>query len=77
MRHHAVQVWVFGSVARGVDGVDSDLDLLVRFAPEASIFDLVEFEGDLASLLGVRVDIVSEGGLTDRHEAIRRDSQPL
>lgn len=74
MHHNAVQVWVFGSVARRADSRDSDLDLLVRFAPGASTFDLVALEDDLTSLMGIRVDTVIGAGLTDRHDAIRRDA---
>jgi len=66
---------VFGSVARGEDTVDSDVDLIVRFDPGASIFDLVGLATDLGELLGVRVDVVSEGSdgrVLDRarHEAV-------
>lgn len=52
---------VFGSVARGSDTVTSDLDLLVRFDPGTSIFDAVGLARDLEELLGVRVDIASDG----------------
>jgi predicted nucleotidyltransferase len=50
-------------VARGEDVSGSDLDLLVRLAPEADIFDLAELVEDLRALTGVRVDVISEGGL--------------
>jgi predicted nucleotidyltransferase len=61
--HKADHVRVFGSVARGEDVSGSDLDLLVRLAPEADIFDLAELVEDLRALTGVRVDVISEGGL--------------
>lgn len=61
--HKADHVRVFGSVARGEDVSGSDLDLLVRLAPGADIFDLAELVEDLRALTGVRVDVVSEGGL--------------
>jgi predicted nucleotidyltransferase len=61
--HKADKVRVFGSVARGEDVSGSDLDLLVRLAPGADIFDLAELVEDLRALTGVRVDVISEGGL--------------
>lgn len=49
---------VFGSVARGEDTEDSDLDLLVeQKGPRLSLLDLAALELKLESLLGVRVDI--------------------
>ena len=54
-------VRVFGSVVRGTDGPDSDLDLLVTFPPGSDIVTLLGLEEDLADLLTVPVDIVSAG----------------
>ncbi len=51
-------VRVFGSVARGDAGEDSDVDLLVDAKPHASLFDLSEFNLWMESLLGVKVDVV-------------------
>lgn len=62
--HGAINVRVFGSYARGNPGADSDLDLLVRMEPGRSLLDLVGFQQDVADLLGIRVDVVSEGGLS-------------
>ena len=51
---------VFGSIARGDDDVNSDVDLLVSFQPGTmSMGDLVALEDELTALLGVRVDVVS------------------
>jgi predicted nucleotidyltransferase len=36
-RHHGRRVRLFGSVARGQEGVGSDIDLLVDFEPESSL----------------------------------------
>jgi predicted nucleotidyltransferase len=49
---------VFGSVARGDDTVDSDLDLIVEFTDAHDIADLLELEDRLARLLTVPTDIV-------------------
>ena len=73
----AADVRVFGSIARGQDTADSDVDLLVRFEPGASLFDLLRLTDELEGLLGVRVDVVSEGGLGDRHQEIRDQARAL
>ncbi len=63
-RHGARNVRVFGSFVRGEAGLDSDLDLLVRMDDGRSLLDLVGLWQDLEELLGRRVDVVSEGGLS-------------
>lgn len=54
---------VFGSVMRGEDDEDSDLDLLVDATNKTSLFDLGGIIDELQTLLGVRVDLVTTGGL--------------
>lgn len=54
---------VFGSVARGEDSVDSDVDLLVDVAPGVGLVTLARAERDLEALLGVRVDLVPASDL--------------
>ncbi len=58
------RVRLFGSVARGDAGAASDLDVLVDFEPGRSLLDQVGFEQDLESLLGCRVEVVAEGGIS-------------
>lgn len=68
-RRRAGNVRVFGSVARGTDAVGSDIDLLVTFAPDASILDAAGLVLDLEKLLAVHVDVMSdraEGAIRDR-----------
>ncbi len=73
-RHRALSVSVFGSVARGDDRPDSDIDFLVEFEPGASLLDLMRIQDDLEDLLGGQIDVVSVGGLKDRDEHIRREA---
>jgi uncharacterized protein len=73
-RHRGQAVSVFGSVARGDDTADSDIDFLVEFEPGSSLFDLMHLEDELAEFLGCRVDVVSAGALLDRDDDIRRDA---
>jgi predicted nucleotidyltransferase len=55
----AYDVRVFGSVARGEATLDSDVDLLVDFRPDAKIgfFELADMEIKLSQLIGWRVDL--------------------
>ena len=76
-RRRASRVRVFGSVARGDAGPDSDVDFLVDFDEDASLLDQVGLIQDLHELLGVGVDVVSSGGLGSRHEQIRSEAVDL
>jgi uncharacterized protein len=49
---------VFGSVARGQDRPDSDVDLLADLPPGMSLFGLGRVQADLEAILGTRVDLV-------------------
>jgi hypothetical protein len=69
-RRHGHHVRVFGSVARGDDREDSDIDLLIDFDQGTSIFTVAGLAQELEDLLGVHVDLVSNGGLASH--ALRR-----
>ena len=62
-KHGAHSVRVFGSVARGDSGPESDVNLLVKMEEGRSLLDLSAMTLDLKELLGVNVDVVSEDGL--------------
>jgi|SRR3989344_5987039 len=57
---------VFGSVARGENKPESDVDLLVRFVPDSRVglFGLVRMSSELEQLLGRKVDLLTEGFLS-------------
>lgn len=48
---------VFGSVLRGEDTEDSDLDILVDPAPRASLLAMELLQSRLASVTGVKIDL--------------------
>lgn len=56
---------LFGSVARGDAGPDSDIDILIDLDPEAalSVFDYVGLKDYVASLFEGPVDVVNAEGL--------------
>lgn len=76
-RNRAIDVRIFGSVARGEDTADSDIDLLVTFDPGATILDQIGLVDDLQRLLGPRVDVVSDQALTERDASIQAEAIPL
>ncbi|MFJ3384489.1 MULTISPECIES: helix-turn-helix domain-containing protein [unclassified Curtobacterium] len=54
---------LFGSVARGDDGSDSDVDLMVDLLPGLGIFALMRIQDAAEQVLGVRVDVVAADGM--------------
>ncbi len=77
-RHGAFNVRVFGSVARGEAGPQSDVDLLVDFRPETTLWDAVALWRELRELLGCEVNVIAEDTPTDRFmQSALKDAVPL
>ena len=53
---------VFGSVARGTAGADSDIDLIVESPPGTSSFEFLRFKQLIEEVLGREVDLIDYGG---------------
>ena len=51
---------------RGLDTVDSDLDILVDTTPETTLFDLGAIRYKLRRLLGVQVDVLTPAALPEK-----------
>ena len=69
---------VFGSVLHGTDQDGSDLDILVDVLPGATLLDLGGLQDDLATLLGVRVDLLTPGDLPLKFRAkVLAEAQPV
>ena len=75
--HRGREASVFGSVAKGTDSPDSDLDIMVDFAADADITDLLALQADLSELLTIPVDIVSAGSSSRLVVTIREEAMPL
>ncbi len=75
-RNNGSQVKVFGSIVTGNATDQSDIDILVKFRDDATLFDLVEIKLELETLLNKKVDIVSENGLKDNEigKSIKRSA---
>jgi predicted nucleotidyltransferase len=77
-QHGAANVRIFGSVARGEDDADSDIDIMVDLEPGRSLFDLGGLLTDLKILLERDVDIVTEKGLrASLRERVLQEAVPL
>ncbi|MDQ0454411.1 putative nucleotidyltransferase [Rhizobium paknamense] len=69
---------VFGSVARGDDADESDIDLLIDPAPSTTLFDLGGLQEELQELLGCRVDLVTPAALPrELRDRILNEAKPL
>ncbi len=55
---------VFGSVAKGTNTIDSDLDLIVEFAGKRNLFKMIELSQKLSEILGVKVDLVTKDSIS-------------
>ena len=67
-QHGALNVRVFGSVARGEATADSDVDFLVELAPECTLLDYISLIQAWEELLGCPVDVAESDNL---HDVIR------
>ena len=77
-KHGARNVRVFGSIARGDAGPESDVDLLVDTAARTSAWFPGGLVADLEDLLGRRVDVVTERGLVaELRERVLREAVPV
>ena len=77
-KHHAGNVRVFGSAARGDAEPGSDVDFLVEMEPGWTPFDLTRLQRALRDLLDCSVDVVREEALSPRaREQVLREAVPV
>jgi predicted nucleotidyltransferase len=77
-RYGISNIRVFGSVARGEAGGDSDLDLLVDVASGRGYFDMAGFALDVEQLLGVYTEVATVAGLKARiRDRVTAEAIPL
>lgn len=78
-RHHGARnVRLFGSVARGQDRADSDIDVLVEAGQQTTAFFPGGLVADLEELLGCKVDIMTEAALHPYiRERVLEEAKPL
>ena len=77
-RHGASNIRVFGSVARGQAGPESDVDFLVDFEPGVSLLDHAGLLLDLQDFLQCKVDVGAARAPEPRiRERVLADALPL
>ncbi|MGE0087119.1 MAG: nucleotidyltransferase family protein [Desulfococcaceae bacterium] len=77
-QHGAYDVRIFGSAARGESDSESDADFLVRFQPGTTLLKYAALVRKLESLLGFKVDIVTEARLRKQmRDQVMKDAVPL
>jgi hypothetical protein len=77
-RYGVTRLRVFGSVARGEAGPDSDIDFLVEMEPGRSLFDLGGLLVELENLLQCQVDVITEKSLHWYiREKVLQEAKPL
>ncbi|HEV7591428.1 MAG TPA: nucleotidyltransferase family protein [Longimicrobium sp.] len=69
-----VEFALFGSVLRDDFGPESDVDVLVSFAPDASpsLFDHVDMQDELAEIIGRPVDLATRKGVEHSENPFRK-----
>jgi predicted nucleotidyltransferase len=70
---------VFGSVLRGEDHFDSDIDLFVSAPPGSGLFPLAALAADIEELTGFRADVVATGSAekTELGRKLLEEAAPL
>ena len=79
-KHKAEKLWVFGSCARKEERPDSDVDFLVKFGDDTSLFDQGALRMDLGAMLGRNVDVIDDDALVREPYfayTARKDMLPL
>jgi len=77
-RHGAARIRLVGSVARGTERPDSDIDFLVTWEPWTSLLDCAALAQELERIIGRKVDIASDGWVRpELRGSVYRDAGPL
>ncbi len=77
-KYGAYNLRIFGSVARGEERQDSDVDFLVDMESDRNLLDRIGLMQDLEDFLGRKVDVATVKVLRDFcRESILKDAVPL
>jgi predicted nucleotidyltransferase len=76
-RHGVTEVRVAGSVARGADDLTSDIDLVIHPPDDMGGLALAALGDDVEAVLGLPVDLVSDGSTGPVAAAIVASAIPL
>jgi uncharacterized protein len=77
-RYEIAALFLFGSVARDEARADSDVDLLVEFIHPVGLFEFIELQQNLETLLGCKVDLGTKRSLKIQLEdRVLREAIPV
>ena len=62
--HGAGNLRIFGSYARGEEGPDSDIDLLVELEPGRSLLDIIAIKQEIEDVVHRKVDVVTMASIS-------------
>lgn len=72
----ARRIAIFGSYARGEEGLKSDIDIIVEFSDRKSLLELVRIERELSEAVGIKVDLLTEKSISPYLiDTIRREME--
>lgn len=66
VKYNVTSLALFGSVARGDENLDSDIDILFEVERPFTMFDWVSLELYLTNLIGKKVDLILKRSLKNR-----------
>lgn len=77
-KYGLTDVCIFGSVARGTDDEDSDIDILVTSNSGTTLFDLGGFYSELETIFGSKLSVLTRGALKGRiKNEVLKDAVPI
>ena len=69
--YQPTKIGIFGSVARGQQNTDSDLDILVNLSASIDLFKFMEIWDNLEDLLAIKIDLVTENALKTSNKRVQ------
>jgi uncharacterized protein len=77
-RHGVGNIRVFGSIVRGTEGPESDIDLVVELQPGRTLLDLIAFRREAEEIVGFPVDVATPDMLKERiRPTVMDQARPL
>lgn len=63
-KHDATKIAVFGSYIRDEETPNSDIDVIIDFKKPMGLLKFVSIQQDLSDKIGIKVDLVTEDGIS-------------
>lgn len=78
LSHRVTNPRVFGSVLRGEDTEDSDLDILVEPTKETTLMDIGAIQFEISELLKISIDVLTPRALPEKfRHIVEQEAQPI